>query len=254
VRHHQAVYEDLADPLERLQHPERPTRLRRYWAYAEAAARGDEKALGESAVADYSDLMSASQPLVAEQVLQAYDFSRHRCLLDVGGGQGTFLSHVARAHPALQLQLFDLPAVAARAAERLAGQGLGSRVNCTGGSFFADELPRGADIVSLVRVAYDHPDERVMHILRSIRRTLSPDGGHVLVAEPLAGTPGAAAMGDAYFGLYLLAMGKGRARSAERLGEMLKAAGFDAVRTLPTPLPLQTGVLLAQAASGTWHG
>jgi demethylspheroidene O-methyltransferase len=61
-------------------------------------------------------------------------------------------------------------------------------------------------------------------------------------------------MGDAYFGLYLLAMGKGRARSAERLGEMLKAAGFDAVRTLPTPLPLQTGVLLAQAASGTWHG
>jgi demethylspheroidene O-methyltransferase len=250
VRHHQAVYEDLADPLERLQHPERPTRLRRYWAYAEAAARGDEKALDEAAVAEYSDLMSASQPLVAEQVLQAYDFARHRCLLDVGGGQGTFLSHVARAHPSLQLQLFDLPAVATRAAQRLAGQGLGGRVACTGGSFFEDELPRGADIISLVRVAYDHPDERVMHILRAIRRALAPAGGHVLIAEPLAGTPGAAAMGDAYFGLYLLAMGKGRARSAERLSEMLRAAGFGAVRMLPTPLPLQTGVLLGEANAG----
>ncbi len=41
-----------------------------------------------------------------------------------------------------------------------------------------------------------------------------PPGGTLLIAEPMAGTPGAEAMGDAYFGLYLWAMGSGRPRSA----------------------------------------
>jgi demethylspheroidene O-methyltransferase len=54
-------------------------------------------------------------------------------------------------------------------------------------------------------------------------------------------------MGDAYFGLYLLAMGKGRARSAARLAEMMGQAGFVDVRPLPTSLPLQTGLLVGRA-------
>ena len=34
--------------------------------------------------------------MVAEQVLDAYDFSRHTCLMDVGGGHGAFLAEVAQ--------------------------------------------------------------------------------------------------------------------------------------------------------------
>ena len=250
VRHHQAVYEDLADPLITLREPDRPTRLRNYWAYARDGRHFGEKRLDATEVRDYSELMSASQPLVAEQVLQAYDFSRHQCVLDVGGGQGTFLSHVARAHPSLRLQLFDLPAVAELARGRLGEAGLANRIECIGGSFFEDALPQGADLVTLIRVAYDHPDERVLRILRAIRDALRPRGGHLLLAEPLSGTPGAQAMGDAYFGLYLLAMGKGRARSAARLADLMTEAGFAEVRAIPTALPLQTGMLLARAVPG----
>ncbi len=36
--------------------------------------------------------MAASQPLVADEILDAYPFARHRCLLDVGGGDGSFLA------------------------------------------------------------------------------------------------------------------------------------------------------------------
>jgi demethylspheroidene O-methyltransferase len=249
VRHHQAVYQDLTDPAASLRDPTRPTRLRDYWAYARAAGEDAGRSLPANAVADYSALMSASQPLIAEQVLDAYDFSRHRQVLDVGGGQATFLSEVARRHPGLTLQLFDLPAVAELARERLREQGLAGRIACHGGSFFDDPLPEGADLVTLVRVAYDHPDERVLKILTAIRSVLARRGGYLLLAEPLAGTPGARAMGDAYFGLYLLAMGKGRARSAESLGALMRQAGFSDVRSLPTRLPLQTGVMLARVAA-----
>ena len=76
-------------------------------------------------------------------------------------------------------------------------------------------------------------------------RAALPAGGALLLAEPMAGTPGAQAAGDAYFGFYLLAMGQGRPRTAARLTEMLLQAGFDQVRPLTTRTPLLTRVLLA---------
>jgi demethylspheroidene O-methyltransferase len=250
VRHHQTVYQDLIDPAASLRDPTRPTRLRNYWAYARSADGDAGRSLPSNQVAEYSSLMAASQSLIAEQVLDAYDFSRHRTVLDVGGGLGAFLSEVARRHPQLSLQLFDLPAVTELACGRLAEQGLGARVSCHGGSFFEDALPVGADLVTLVRVAYDHPDDRVLKILTAIRSALSHRGGHLLLAEPFAGTPGAQSMGDAYFGLYLLAMGKGRARSAQELSALMRRAGFVDIRPLVTRLPLQTSALVARVEAG----
>jgi demethylspheroidene O-methyltransferase len=54
-------------------------------------------------------------------------------------------------------------------------------------------------------------------------------------------------MGDAYFGFYLLAMGAGKPRTPARLTTLLQEAGFQAVRLLPTRMPLQTSVLVARA-------
>lgn len=244
VLHHEALYEDLRDPLALLRAtPGAPgvqaTGLRRYWPYAGLApARG----LGDDQVAPYSLLMSASQPLVAAQVLDAVDLRGHRCLMDVGGGEGGFLAAVAERHPQMRLILLDLPAVARRADRALRAKGLVART--VGADFRSDRLPVGADLVSLVRVLHDHDDAVVLDLLGRVHAALGP-GGRLLVAEPLADTPGARAMGDAYFGMYLWAMGAGRPRSAARLAEMLRARGFSDVRQLPTRQPLQCGLLSA---------
>ena len=108
-----------------------------------------------------------------------------------------------------------------------------------------DALPRGADVISLVRVAYDHPDERALTILRAVFAALPP-GGTLLVAEPMADATGARRMGDAYFGFYLLAMHGGRSRSAARLTELMTQAGFTRIREHATPIPLQVSVLVAR--------
>ena len=142
--------------------------------------------------------------------------------------------------------LFDLPAVADRARANFARKGLAQRAMAVGGDFVADALPQGADIASLIRVAFDHHDTKVLAILRSVRAAL-PAGGTLLLAEPMSGTPGAEAMGDAYFGFYLLAMGRGRPRTVSQLTALLQAAGFGDVRTLRTSLPLQTGFIVARA-------
>ena len=241
VEHHAALYADLADPVALLRGQRGATQLGALWPYAGSAA---PDALARERVGDYSALMSASQPLVAGQVLDAVSLRGHRCLLDVGGGEATFLRAVAERAPHLKLMLFDLPAVAERARERLAGAGLADRVAVHGGSFFHQALPTGADLATLVRVVHDHDDDAALRILAAVHTALGP-GGRLLLAEPLADTPGAAAMGNAYFGFYLLAMGSGRARSADELGDMLRQVGFERVQVLPTRQPLQTGLISA---------
>jgi demethylspheroidene O-methyltransferase len=247
IEHHALLYADLRDPVALLRGEVQTTELGQYWPYA---AGGAGTGLGGDRVAEYSALMSASQPLVAGEVLDAYPISRHQCLLDVGGGEGGFLAAAAARAPALRLMLFDLPAVASRARARFAAAGLDGRARVVGGDFRADPLPSGADLISLVRVVHDHDDTTALALLCAVRRAL-PEGGTLLVAEPMSATRGAEPMGDAYFGFYLLAMGNGRGsgrpRSPRELREMLLAAGFEGVRLLRTHLPLQTRVIVAHA-------
>lgn len=237
VEHHALLYDDLRDPVALLR-GETTTRLAQFWPYATGRS-ADEAACGA-----YSELMARSQRLIAEDVLDAYPLDRHRCLLDLGGGEGAFLSAVAARHPALRLQLFDLPPVAERARPLLASQGL-SRVEIHAGSFLEAPPPTGADIVTLIRVLHDHDDEKALAALRAAYAALPP-GGVLLVAEPMAETPGAEAIGDAYFGFYLLAMGSGRPRRQGEMTQLLQSAGFERVRFLKSPRPLFASVLTAR--------
>ncbi len=248
VKHHKSLYADLTDPLALLRTEGRDAQIARYWAYA--GGHADDRAPGELApthTAPYSALMSATQPLVAGQVLDAYPIRRHRRLLDLGGGEGVFAAAALARAPRLEAMVFDLPSVAAAARTRFAHLGIADRAQAFGGDFHRDALPEGADIVSLVRVIYDHDDAPALAILRAARSAL-PQGGTLLLAEPMAGTAGAEPMGAAYFGMYLLAMGSGRSRSAAQLTALLEQAGFENVQERRTALPLQAGLLIARAA------
>jgi demethylspheroidene O-methyltransferase len=115
-----------------------------------------------------------------------------------------------------------------------------------GGNFFEDQLPTGADIVTLIRVIFDHDDQRVLQLLKGIHQTL-PVGGKLLIAEPMADTPEIPAMGQAYFGFYLLAMGRGRPRSAQEISDLLYQAGFVACRKLKNKMVVNAQIILAEA-------
>lgn len=239
VAHHRLLYADLADPVALLRRGGGGGALSGMWHYAEDAGAGDA-----AAVADYSALMAASQPMVAAQAIDAYRFDRHARLLDVGGGEGAFLCAVGARTPGLSLGLFDLPAVGERARARFAAAGLDARAQVHSGDFLRDALPQGYDLISLVRVLHDHDDAAAMTLLRAIHAAL-PLGGTLVIVEPMAETPGAERMGDAYFGFYLLAMGSGRPRSAREIGGMLRAAGFSRSRVVPTALPLTATIVAA---------
>jgi len=254
IEHHSLFYEDMRDPVALLR-GEGATQLSRFWPYSNArpnsagleaqTASGGEEFGSPPIHGAYSELMSASQALVGEDILDAYPLDRRRSLLDVGGGEGAFLATASARSPSLRLCLFDLPPVAQRARQALEARGLASRVQIFAGSFLDDPLPAGSDAVSLVRVIHDHDDESANAILRRCFACL-PSGGVLLLGEPMAQTPGAEAMGDAYFGFYLLAMGRGRPRSSARLKQMLESAGFARVRSIPTRRPMLASLIVGE--------
>ncbi len=237
IRHHALLYADLADPIALLRRGGGGGALAAYWTYAEG---GPPDAAEAEA---YSRLMSDSQAMVAAQVLDAWSIARHRRLLDVGGGEGTFLRAVAARAPGVERMLFDLPAVAERARARFGAEGLA--LQATGGDVFQDALPTGADVVSLIRVLHDHDDGPALAILKAAQAALPP-GGTLLIGEPMAQERGAERVGDAYFGMYLLAMGSGRPRPAREIIAMCREAGFFSARRVRTAMPVIASVIVAR--------
>ena len=243
IEHNQLLYRDLLDPVAMLRDPRRSqTAIAAYFPYGEAGRPED---VDPVAAARYSDLMASTVPPLAEELLDAYPVAQHRRVLDVGGGIGAFLALVGERAPNLDLMLFDLPAVAVHARAALEKNDLGHRTQVHAGNFQTDALPTGADLVTLVRVLLDHGDEVALTVLRKVRESLEP-GGTLLVVEPFAAVKGAERVGDAYFGLYLFAMGRGRARSTVQHQALLRAAGFSRTRIVPTRYPVHTGIIAAQ--------
>lgn len=238
IRHHRLLYEDLADPLAVLR-GEAGGKLAAFWGYGlEDGRAGDAD--------DYSALMAATNLMVADEIFAAIDLKGSRRLMDVGGGEGAFIAEVAARAPGLELALFDLPPVAERARIRLEERGLADRVDVQGGSFAADPLPEGADVISLVRILHDHDDQTVRTLLKACRAALPP-GGTLLIAEPMAGARGAEPMGEAYFGFYLMAMGRGRPRSAPAIMALLAEAGFSQPRLHRSRMPLIADLVTAKS-------
>ena len=126
----------------------------------------------------------------------------------------------------------------------MAAANLESRFDAAAGSFFADPLPREADVISLVRVVHDHNDADVLRLLRSIHASLPGDGA-LLLAEPMAGDKTTDKVARTYFGFYLLAMGRGRPRTPAEIGRLLREAGFRDFRLLSNLMPMQVRIMVA---------
>ena len=246
IEHNHLLYQDMQDPLQFLNNAWSGG-MAEYWPYAH------EKPVPAPPDLDkftrYSQLMAASQGFVVQEILSSYFFDEHRCVLDVGAGQGRFVGELAVHAPHLKFKMFDLPPVLDLAREGLKAKGLSERVTLHPGSFLDDPLPEGADLITLVRVAHDHPDAVVRQILLKAHAAL-PVGGVLLLAEPMAqpdeeaGQPSASA--DAYFHFYLLAMGAGRLRTPKELQSLMEEAGFTHVERVPNAMPIHARILLGR--------
>ena len=170
-----------------------------------------------------------------DAVVAASDFSAFRTVVDVGGGRGSLLASILRAHPDVRGILFDQAHVIAGARQYLNAAGLGERCETVAGDFF-DSVVAGGDAYVLKQVIHDWDDERARRILEQCRRAM-PATGRLLVVERVI-PPG----NDPSFGkltdLAMLVWTGGKERTEADYRALLAAAGFALTRVVPTPSPL----------------
>ena len=165
--------------------------------------------------------------LTSPAVVSAFDLSRFRRMVDLGGGTGHLAIAACRRYSDLRAVVFDLPRVTAIARENIAQCEVGDRVTTHGGDFFADELP-DADLYTVGRILHDWSDEKSALLLHAVYRRL-PLGGAVLIAEKLLNEDGVGPMAANMQSLNMLVVTEGRERRLSEFEALLRGAGFNEV-------------------------
>lgn len=197
----------------------------------------------EFAVA-FNGAMTAMSAIAAGAVVEEYDFSTIRKLVDVGGGHGYLISQILNRYPQLRGGLIDLPSVVPGASSALEKAGLLDRCEVVGGSFF-DAVP-SADAYIAKNIIHDWDDEHAQTILKNMRTSMQGKG-KVLLVE-LVVTPNDKDATAVLIDLEMLhATHGGRERTEAEFAQLFASSGLQLNRVVRTKSPFS--VLEAVPAS-----
>jgi O-methyltransferase domain/Dimerisation domain len=191
----------------------------------------------------FDSAMTGNSRSEAQAVLDAYDFSRFGCVVDVGGGQGVLLKTILLACPATRGILFDQPQVTASADQTLAE--LEDRCQIVAGSFF-DAVPENGDVYIMKVILHDWEDAKSTEILRTCRRAMSPTATLILI-ERVVGLPNEIPESK-FSDLNMMVQYGAMERTRQEFDELLKSGGFEITEVCPTLSPLS--IIVAKVITG----
>jgi ubiquinone/menaquinone biosynthesis C-methylase UbiE len=170
-----------------------------------------------------------------QAMLEAYDFGGISTLVDIGGGNGSTITAVLKAHHNLKGMLYDLPGVIGRAREAVTAAGLAGRCSLVAGSFF-ESVPAGGDAYMMRHIIHDWDDEKSLTILRHVRRVIPPTGKLLVVESVIqpGNEPDLAKLLD----LTMLVIPGGLERTEEQYRTLVAQAGFRLQRIVRTASPV----------------
>jgi hypothetical protein len=181
--------------------------------------------------AQFSEAMVGIHGPEPPAVADAYDFSSHGTVVDVGGATGNMLAAILSKYPQPRGVLFDRSHVLSAAPALLGARGVADRVRLEEGNFF-ERVPGGGDLYILSHIIHDWTDAQCLTILGNCRAAMPP-AATLLIVEfvlPEGDTPHLGKLTD----MVMLTMPGGEERTAVEYETLLSAAGFRMNRVIPT--------------------
>jgi orsellinic acid C2-O-methyltransferase len=176
--------------------------------------------------------------LITPAVVQVYDFTGFRRIIDVGGGHGELLVAILQANPEACGVLFDVPRVIEQGRQHLASAGLAHRCECLAGDFF-EAVPGGGDAYVPKSILHNWNDEQSTLILGNCRRAM-PQGATLLLVERIMPERlDVSAADQAYAGddLHALLRTATKERTVAEFRVLLASAGFHVTKIVPVGGP-----------------
>ncbi len=185
----------------------------------------------------FSRGVEAATTPAAVALAETYEFGRHRQLLDLGGGTGSFLVRILERHPALACGLFEMAHVVALARENLTARDLAGRVQFYEGDLLQDRVPLGYDAFLLANVVHVFTPEHNCGLLERVHASADTGARLLLVdfwTNPEHTEPVFAAL---MAGEFLLGRGEGDVYSEDEIRDMLAATGWTMLGRRPLTGP-----------------
>ena len=181
----------------------------------------------EEAMRDFLMGMHGFGMLTSSRVVSAFDLSRFRRLVDLGGATGHLAIAACERYAELRAVVFDLPRTTALAREQVAKSAASQRIEVVAGDFFEDDLPEG-DLYYVGRILHDWTEGKIERLLCRVFARL-PEGGALLIGEKLLEEDGVGPLAANMQSLNMLIVTEGRERSLSEYAGLLRRAGFGAV-------------------------
>lgn len=180
----------------------------------------------------YNLAMTETSEIASATVLSAYNFSRRKKLVDVGGGHGYLLSIILHEYPNLEGILFDLPHVVDGAKQTIKRLGVENRVTIIPGDFF-NPIPEGADTYIMKSIIHAFDDGKCVTLLKNIHRAIA-DNGKLLIVEVVISEDNAPSFGKIFDLQMLIGAPGGKERTRRELEDLLASSGFKLKKIIPT--------------------
>jgi O-methyltransferase domain len=188
----------------------------------------------------FNATMTAFSTLHMTGLLEVYDFSPIKKIVDVGGGHGKNIAEILMAYPNMRGVLFDMPHAYGGGMQTIMRAGLVDRCEVVSGDFFVS-VPEGADAYLLSRVIHDWVDEKAITILKVVRGAIAP-GGRLLLMEAILGRDQRSAY-PLLSDLNMMLRPGGRERTEDEYRALYQKAGFELTRTVTTMSPTGATVI-----------
>lgn len=178
----------------------------------------------------FNHFMTVQSNLQNAAIVENYDFSGVRTLVDVGGGHGATLAAILERYPVMRGTLVDLPQVVA-STPIIQTPEFAGRCDVIGGSAL-EAVPNGADIYVLKRVIMSFSDDDSLTILRNCRAAMRADS-RILVIDPMV-PDGIKAHYNRLTDLLMLVVPGGRCRPEREFRKLFDAARLSITRVIDT--------------------
>jgi hypothetical protein len=166
-----------------------------------------------------------------QKMIDAYDFSQFKTIVDIGGGNGSVMIPVLQRNPNVRGILFDLASVIERSKPALERAGVADRCEAVAGDFFKSVVA-GGDAYMMRHIIHDWTDQQCTTILKNIRQVI-PLNGKLLVVEIVI-PPGNEPNFGKFLDLNMLVIPGGRERTEEEYATLFAGADFKLECIVPT--------------------
>jgi len=171
----------------------------------------------------------------AMRIVNSYDFSNFRTIVDVGGGYGYLLTAILKNNPSQQGILYELPEVTERARKTIEKEKLLNRCKVIDGDFF-QSVPKGGDAYIMKYIIHDWSDDNARTILENCRESIASNGKLLIIDKVISLKSG---LNDEIMGdIEMMILGEGRERTESEFRELFNSAGFKLTKIIPTQLAL----------------